>query len=229
LLTFLDRQTNEKLYDATFRVNHHRVTALEVPANVLKRDFLVVVAQCLTRNQFLGMATHDLYFLSNEKSFAANFAKGLISLWLKILLLTSVAVASSTVLNGFVTVLFTAMIYIVGFYHGFIIEIVTGQVKGGGPIESAIRLVTQDNQVTPLEEGLFTTIVQRVDSVMLTLMQALAGVAPNLSTLDTTQFVAEGFDIPWALVLRNVLAVVGYVVPVLVTGYFFLKTREIAT
>ena len=229
-LVFQDEQTKRELYEETFRVNNNRMNVLDrIPSEVFQTGQLRVIASCLTRSQFLGMAPADLYILANEKNFSFNFVKGLVSIWLKVILLTCVAVAASTVLNGFVTILFTATIYILGFYYTFLVGVISGEVVGGGPIESLIRLVTQNNQQSPLDPGTFTDLALALDRGVLQLMRTVTHVIPNLETLDTVSFVASGFDIPATLVFRNCLFLLGYVVPVMVAGYFFLKNREIAT
>lgn len=229
LLTFLDRETGQNVYDVTFRVdNHRRMSFDRVPAEVVKSGKVEVVAQCLTRSQFIGMAPGDLYFLAAEKPFELNFLKGLTSLWLKLLLITCISVAASTVLNGFVTVLLTIAVYILGFYYNFLVQVIRGDVGGGGPIESLIRIVTQDNQTTELERNLFINIVLAIDRVALEFMNLIARLIPDLSRIDTIQLVADGFDVPWSLVGHNVLIVFGYIVPVVITGYFLLKNRELA-
>ncbi|QDU64156.1 ABC-2 family transporter protein [Planctomycetes bacterium Pan216] len=228
LLRFVDRKTGETVFDRTFRVNNNRGNVVYVPAKAFASGNVEVIAQCLTRNQFLGMAPADLYLLADERTFEGNFLKGLVTIWLKILLLTCVAVTASTFLKGFVTILFTFMVYILGFFHDFMIGIVTGQVRGGGPLESSIRLFTQNNQVTDLDPNFFNRIALGVDMLLLELMRALAYIIPNLTLLDTAEFVASGFDIPWALLLRNALFVIGYVVPVVIFGYFVFKNRELA-
>lgn len=230
LLQIVDPQNRSApAYSQTFRVdNMRRKRFVDVPADVFKGGKVEVVAQCLTRNQFLGMAPYDLYFLATERSFDANFIKGLTTIWLKVLLLTCLAVAASTVLNGFVTALLVTMVYILGFFYTFMMGIITGEVAGGGPIESAIRLYTQNNQTTALEPGLFTTITSIVDKSLLWIMERLARVIPDLTTLDTASYVAQGFDIPDYILIRNVVIVLGYVVPVVIAGFLLLKSREIA-
>lgn len=228
LLTFIDRKTGHKLLTRQFRVLNNRITIISVPEEVFQSGKLEVTAQCLTRNQFLGMAPADLYFRANERTFEWNFMKGLFSIWLKVLLLTCVAVSASTVLNGFVTVLLTFTVYLLGFFHDFMIGIVSGEVKGGGPLESFIRLVTQNNQISPLAPTLTNDLAKSADQRLLDLMYAASCIVPNLSTLDTASYVAEGFDIPSGVIFRNVLIILGYVIPVIIAGYFFLKNREIA-
>jgi hypothetical protein len=227
-LQFFDGTNSQRIYDRAFHVRHHRTTAIDVPADVFKTGLLVIRAQCLTPTQFLGMAPHDLFFLAQQRSFSANFLKGAVGLWLKVLFLVAVAVAASTVLNGYVTILFTSMVYLIGYYHEFLIQLIRGEVKGGGPVESFYRLITQDAQTSPLPSGLLSDIMVRVDSVLLLVLNALSKIVPDLNSLDTAQFVAQGFDIPSIWLARNLLLVLGYVAPTVVVGYLLLKNREIA-
>lgn len=215
-------------YTRVFRVDHHRTAEVEVPTDVLANGSVVVAIACVNRNQFLGMGPTDVYFLANEQNFAVNFFKGLISTWLKVLLLTTICVAASTVLNGFVTILLTTMVYILGVNYVFLQGVITGRVVGGGPIESAIRLVTQNNQVTQLDPTPYNRLALNIDKGILWVMDKIANVVPNLSNLDTVEFVAKGFDIPSSLLIQNIVVIFGYVVPVLIAGYFLLKSREIA-
>ena len=227
-LDFIDRKDPKNKADEAFRVNNNRVTMIEIPGSVLKSGELVVRARCLTRNQFLGMAKHDIYLQAQEQPFESNFLKGMISLWLKVLFLTSVAVAASTVLNGFVTVIFTVGVYCMGIFHNFLVQVGAGQTLGGGPIESAVRLVLQMNQTIELDPGFFRSLSKTVDPILLYIVGAVGQVIPDLSTIETAEYVASGFNIPTWLMLRNIILVVGYVVPVLIAGYLLFRNRETA-
>jgi hypothetical protein len=214
------------------RVNHQRVTEMLVPAHLFDNRFVEVVVKCTTRSQFVGMARGDLYLLAHDGDFAANFFKGLVAIWLKIVLVVCVAVSASTVLKGFVTVLFASAIYVLGLFYAFMWNVAAGPlgtIKGGGPIESFIRLMTQANQVSPLDESnLLIWLLLRVDHVLLNIMWYATFLVPNLSQLDVVQYVAHGVDVPPVLILRNVVIVLSYVVPVMIVGYFFLRNRELA-
>lgn len=227
-LDFIDRNNPQNRIDEAFRVNNNRVTMIDIPASVLKSGDILVRARCLTRNQYLGMAKHDIYLQANEQPFEWNFAKGMVSLWLKVLFLTSVAVAASTVLNGFVTVIFTVGVYCMGIFHNFLVQVGTGQTLGGGPIESAIRLVSQMNQTVELDPGFFRTVSKTFDPYLIKIVGAVSAIVPDLSTIDTAEYVAGGFDIPAWLTLRNIILVVGYVIPVLIAGYLLFRNRETA-
>jgi hypothetical protein len=193
---------------------------------------LEVAIKCVTIDQFVGMASGDLYLLAKEGSFAANFAKAMVSVWLKMIIVICVAVAASTVLKGFVTVLLASTVYLLGAFWVFMWSVAIGpegNLKGGGPIESFIRIGTQANQVVQLDvTNPLIRIALGADQGVLWLMRHTAFLVPNLGDLEVMQYVAHGVDVPGVLVLRNAVMVFAYVVPVLVVGFFLLRNRELA-
>ena len=184
--------------------------------------------QCLEPGQYFGVAQADVYIRAADGTFSLNFAKGFVSLWIQMVLVISLGVMCSTFLSGPVAMLFTLSIMVLGFFREFILKIAMGELEGGGPLESLVRLVTQKNMVSPLDEGAVRTTVETVDAVLLTLMQGLARVIPDFRGLSTVDYVAEGFDIPKTLMAENLSVCLAYVVGTFVVGYFFFRTREVA-
>lgn len=238
--------TTKPVYSTQFRVEGNRVTALSIPirggsggagaqaqANgegipfeALERGNLLVQAQCMTRNQFLGMAKHDLYFLPDEGVFEWNYAKGMFSLWLQVMFLLGIAVAASTFVNGFVAVLATVLVYVVGLCHDWVMSIAQREVVGGGPFESFIRLIGRRNLVSEIEPGFSKTMIDRIDPALEQVLGAVGAVVPNLTDVWTTTYVAEGYDIPMQLLARNALLIAGYLAPAVVVGCLLFRARE---
>ena len=107
-------------------------------------------------------------------------------------------------------------------------HVAKGAVQGGGPLESFIRIVKQQNVTTQLEPGLTTTIVQSTDHVFMTFMTSITSLLPNFKQFSNVNYVAHGFDIPPDAVLIQLCTAAGYVAAVFAIGYFFLRTREVA-
>jgi hypothetical protein len=230
LVQFIDRSSpSGKTYGKIVRVNHQRVVEVPVPVEYFDGGRVEVAVKCLTKDQFVGMAPSDLYFLARETSFAWNFAKGLVGVWMKMFLIICVAVAASTALKGFVTVLFTGTVYVLGLYLGFMSDVARGLVKGGGPLESTIRLVTQANQVSALDpdNGLYNLLIN-IDKGLLWFMSVLVNLIPSLSNVDLTYLVAAGIEVPATILLVNIVQTFAYAAPVAVIGYFLLRNRELA-
>lgn len=184
--------------------------------------------QCEDRAQYFGMAKADLYLRASDGWFWVNFFKGYLSIWFQMVIVICFGVMFSTLVSGAVAMVSTLASIIIGFFANFIVEMATGKVEGGGPLESAYRLFTQMNVMTDLDEGTSTSVMQWTDTALLVVMRFVAALLPSYGTFDTTSYVADGYQIQSALVAQHFLVTMGYVIALTVIGYFFLRTREIA-
>jgi ABC-type transport system involved in multi-copper enzyme maturation permease subunit len=189
---------------------------------------LEVWVRCLERGQYFGMAPADLYIRARNEPFWVNFIKGYVSIWFQMVVVTCFGVAFSTFLSGPVAMITTLSALVMGFFKGFVVDVATGEMPGGGPLESLVRILKQWNQMSELEPGLGTWIIQRIDNVLMLIVQAISHAMPNCGIFNTSRFVAYGFDIPFSLMAQHLSITVAYALVVTVAGYFFLKTREIA-
>ena len=188
-----------------------------------------VVLRCLEPSQYFGAAQPDLYIRARDASFAMNFLKGYLGIWFQMLLIIGFGVLLSTFLSGPVAMLGTIAALIGGFCSKHLHELAVGKQYGGGPFESMYRLWTQDNMMTELEPGLRTTLLHAADKVASLFMGAMASVLPPLGEFSYADQVAYGFDIGWdPYVAVPLVRTIGYLVPLIVAGYFFLRTREVA-
>ena len=119
--------------------------------------------QCVEPQQYFGAAQADMYLRARDASFALNFAKGYLGIWLQMLLVIALGVMFSTFLSGPVAMLATLGALLGGFFNDFMFRLATGQTYGGGPFESLIRLLTQQNVTAEMEPGLRTTVAQTLD------------------------------------------------------------------
>ena len=118
-------------------------------------------------------------------------------------------------------------------FSEFVRELASHKLYGGGPGESLIRMVQQDNLVTEMEPGLRTTLVQMLDEVLEKGLWAVTRLLPDFGSFTFPDdqghsCVASGFDISTDMAAKAVLSAAGFVLPLFVAGYFFLKTREVA-
>jgi ABC-type transport system involved in multi-copper enzyme maturation permease subunit len=188
---------------------------------------LEIILQCMEPRQFFGAAQPDLYLRARDASFVGNFAKGFTGLWLQMLLVLTAGVVFSTFLSAPVAMLATLATVVGGLFSTYIAELAAGKTIGGGPFESFIRMMTQQNQVSPLEKGLQTNAALMGDQVMQGLLHVLSSVLPAFERFDLVDHVAYGFDVNGTLMGKCVLAAAAFVLPALLAGYFFLKVREV--
>jgi hypothetical protein len=195
-----------------------------------------IVLQCLERAQYYGVAQADFFLRAGDGSFALNYAKSCVGIWFSMLLMTAMGVMFSTFLAGPVALLATLSMVVIGQFREFIAKLfesqVTGDatiVPGGGPIESLYRIVTQMSITVPLDPTPAVQAMKTVDTILLAPMRLAAGLFPSLSALGTSNFVADGFDIPFDLLAANAVETLGYVLAFIVAGSFCLRAREVAS
>lgn len=185
--------------------------------------------RCLEPSQYFGAGQPDLWLRAADATFLANFFKGYVGIWLQMLLVIGFGVMFSTFLSGPVAMLATVGAMIGGFFSDFLTRLSMGQVLGGGPFESIIRLVRQDNLMTELDPGLRTTAAKMADVVAQGGLWVIAHILPPFTEFNYADWVAYGFDISWDPWLAvPTLRAFAFLIPVFVAGYFFLKTREVA-
>ena len=187
-----------------------------------------IVLRCNESGQFFGVAENDLYFLTSEGNFAANFAKAYFGIWLQMMFIISVSVMFSTFLSGVVSMVAVMSTIVLGCFGSLIAELREGVMVGGGPIESIYRIYAQMNQMTPMEEGTAKTVIKALDATFLEVVQTLTYMVPDFTKMDFSEPLVEGFNISASPFL--IATTIGFVFMgmTVVVGYFILKTREIA-
>jgi ABC-type transport system involved in multi-copper enzyme maturation permease subunit len=196
---------------------------------------LYLLVRCDSPTQFLGVATHDLYFLAQDRNFALNFMKGAMGLWLRLILVVGVAITASTYLSGVVTLASAIFVLLLGFGRQFILLLAMvpfgGDTAGNpGPADSLRKLIQNESLGAAPDSGNATVkVTQAMDSTFRWAMRRLLNLVPNLERLSWTQHVAKGFNIPESELVLNFLGVCAYLFLWAVMGHYVFKWREIAT
>lgn len=199
------------------------------PSGKMKNAFQLII-RCEDSQQYLGMAAGDVTLVTGERSFAWNFFKGYISIWLQMVIIISFGVMFSTFLSGPVAMVATLSALVLGFFGGNIDYFFKEQNSGGGPIESLIRLGNRRGVMLDLDLGndALEATIKNIDFAMMYGVSTLKSAVPNFGQLGTSEFIAYGVDLFDGLLARHVLIALGYFLMTSFVGYFFLKTREMA-
>jgi ABC-type transport system involved in multi-copper enzyme maturation permease subunit len=189
--------------------------------------------RCMAPEQYFGAAQADLYLRARDAPFWLNFAKSYLGIWLQMVLVIGFGVMFSTFLSGPIAMLATAAALILGMYSEFVSDLARHMVIGGGPMEAAIRTLGQQNLITELEPGLKTTVAQMADKVLELGLAVVSAILPDFGRFSFPDAegrlaVATGFDIAPQTILKCVCQALGFLVPLVVAGYFFLKHRELS-
>jgi len=184
--------------------------------------------RCLEPKQYFGAAQPDLYLRATDASFTLNFAKGYFGIWLQMLLLIGLGVMFSTFLSGAVAMIATMGVLLGGFFGDFMQRLAMGETYGGGPIESLIRMVNQQNVMSELNPGLGGEVAKMLDFLLGYFLMSAAALLPRFGEFSFATHVAYGFNVSWDLLFVRFVGALAFLVPVFVIGFFFLKTREVA-
>jgi hypothetical protein len=190
---------------------------------------LMVIVQCDSPTQFLGVAKADLWLLASDGWFDLNFIKGTAGLWLRLCLVIGVAVVLSTYLSGPVSWLVAGALFLMGRGQEFIVEVAKGnQQGGGGPFQSAYRLLNGETAVAPLSDTPGAKIAQSLDPVFEFGLRRILNFIPDVNSYDWTPYVTNGFNIDAGDLFLTTLFLAGYLLPWGLLGYHLIKSREIA-
>ena len=168
-----------------------------------------------------------MYLRARDASFALNFVKGYFGIWLQMMLVIALGVMFSTFLSGPVAMLATLGALLGGFFSDFMYRLATGQTYGGGPFESFIRMLTQQNVTSEMEPGLRTTVAKTLDQAAEVGLRVMATILPDFGHFSFAEYVASGFNISGDTLLTFTCRAFAFVLPVFVAAYLCLKNREV--
>ncbi len=189
---------------------------------------LKVIVRCEDAGQYIGVGLGDVYFRAEDNVYWLNFFKGYVGIWFQMMIVVTLGVVFSTFLSTPVTMLGTSCVVVLGFLSKFIRNMRAPESAGGGPIESMVRLVTQQNMVEEMEQSFATTLMKQADVVFVYCLNSLTYVAPNFGKLDFSSFLKYGYWIETDRLMVAGAASLALCFGLFVFGYFCLKTREIA-
>lgn len=205
-----------------------RAADLDLYDDLVSDGRLEVVVRCSEAEQFFGVAQADAYLLAREESYAWNYVKSAAALLLPVILVVTIAVTATTVLSSPVALLATSMTLIAGLFADFVAQLAHNQLYGGGPLEAAYRLQNRMNLMQKLDPGAPRTLIEMGDDTIRLVMLGVSKMLPDLRGFWRVDYLASGFYIPDEHLVMLALRTLGYVVPLVIGGYFLLKTREVA-
>ena len=213
----LGREGDEKTYDL-------------IDDFVMKDGSLIVEVSCIDREQYLGMARPDLFVRRPDQPFYIGYAKAVLGIELLLILVTIMSVTASTFLKGPIAAVLTSCLLMLGGEdsHNFMDELVFGKFKGGGFLESIYRIITHMNPTTDLPDNPAFGGMRFFDAGLTNFLWLCKQVIPRLQYFNMSDYVSNGFDVPWdASVVPSILVTLGYLVPCVLLGYFALRIREL--
>jgi hypothetical protein len=115
-------------------------------------------------------------------------------------------------------------------FHGFMSDILTGQVVGGGLVESAVSIVQQRSPEVGVDATRETqNMIASLDKASTALLQGAYQVIPDFAMFSrSAMYIENGFDVPWKTsMVPTILTFVGFLIPCVLLAAAFLKFREL--
>lgn len=188
-----------------------------------------VYVKCETRSQMLGMAEPDLYFLSGERTFGENYFKAAIGVWCRVVLVIGLAVVCSTYLAGVINFLVAVFLFLAGYATEHLVDMASGQSAVGGPFRALNQLFKAEQPTATLDEtNPLVRAAEGGDVVFAWVVRRFVNVVPDVYAYSWTDYVKEGFNIPFEALVMNLLLTIGYLLPWFILGYFLFRSREVA-
>ena len=152
---------------------------LNVFEDLVEQGQIKLVIRCMDRSQYLGVTKSGVFLQPASNSFEWNLTKAYMSIWLQMTMVIAFGVMFSTFLSGPVAMISTAACVLLGFSAEQIYDtrhfIDAGIERGGGPIESVIRLLKQDAMTTQLDvDTTAASIIKTVDAGIIYSLDAVA-------------------------------------------------------
>lgn len=225
-------------------VNENRTKLDRIPRKItidavqydLIKDFvskdkgLYIEVSCIDREQYIGMARPDLYIRMPDNSFLTGYAKAILGIAFIIVLVSMMGVAASTFVKGPIAMILTAIFFLLSGQqtHEFMSGLVSGKLQGGGPLESIYRLVAHLNPTVELPANPAFKVVKAVDTGPTSFLWLCKQIIPQTQSFNMTEFVANGFDVPFFVsILPSFLVMAAFFLPCVMQGYFALRIREL--
>jgi len=258
-LSLYNPKTDLRVPVGTYTVEEHstnaEATTVRIPVELVYRDSYEVNAEekkinladdliydgkltvevgALESQQYIGVASHDMFLREPDRTFLSSYSKACLGLWLLLMLIVIIGTTSSCFVKGPVATILTGSLIFVGYvFRSRIDTVLTGLAErkgpiGGGSFESTYRLLTQMNEVSPLPQNVGTDIIKTLDLGVFGMLRIVNALVPDLRYFNTSEYPANGFDVPWgAMLLPSLLITLGFLIPMIILGYFSLQLREL--
>ncbi|RPI81465.1 MAG: hypothetical protein EHM42_10570 [Planctomycetaceae bacterium] len=210
---------------------------VDLAKDVLQGGTFDVELACLSPGQFMGMARPDLFIRLPDRSFGISYLKGLLSIFLMLTMVVVLGVSAGCLVKGPVATMLTGFVFLIGVMgRGFLEQLTSEKIldnpklemRGRGMLDAIYRLPAHISPQIEVEDTAAQRVIKAIDSVELNALWGVKHLIPDFTQFDTTAFVANSFDVPWAeSLLPNIATTVGFCIPWIVVGYYALKTREL--
>ena len=189
-----------------------------VPAASVKGGNFDVVVRTRTPGHTAELTRGGLEVVTARHSFAWNFLKALVALWMLAVLVSAIAVFTSTFVSWPIAVTVT-LILLLG---NWAVTALSDSLGNG-----AARSVTAgffNAESDPAQQK----VVEDTLDVLIKSVRHFGDALPDIGAFGTGDYLQQGEAVPPALLGRAALVLLGFGLPLVVLGYVRLRNKEVA-
>jgi len=200
----------------------NRVIDVQVPAAAVEGGSFQVLVRGRTPGQYLGVhgltaTIPSIALVQAEQAFGFNLFKGLLVLWMLATLVVTISVFCSTFLSWPIAVILTVVLLMGRWGVNQLGDALNpGQSRG----------VVQD-LFKPRDPSKTQAVTDSLEALSYTL-RTVAPVLPDVNRFPVMEDIDRGVSIPLAKLLRALLELLVYGVPLVLLTYVILRNKEVA-
>ncbi len=211
-----NRNTNTISPAITIYPESNRPTFFQVPASEVAGGNFDVLLRCETPGHFIGLQDASLAMVTAREPFVANLVKSLLILWLMSILVTAVAIFSSTFLSWPIAVVLTLLILL---GHWGVQELGDATAPGiGNQIVNDLGLT----QSAPAKA--VSATVERLSGML----NFLSTILPDINRFAALEDIERGVTISGERLAAAAAVAAGFAIPLIALAYVILKHKEVA-
>jgi hypothetical protein len=208
--------TQELSPETIVQPESNRTMFFRLPAAALAGGNFEVLMRCLTPGDYLGLQASSLVLITDRQSFAWNLAKSMLILWLMAILITTVAIFTSTFLSWPIAVVLTLVILL---GHWGVQQLGDATQPGIGR-----QVVNDFNLRGSAKAEAISATVEKLSSFL----NFISTILPDISKFPAVEDIERGIAIP-AIKMRDAAGVaLGFGLPLVLLAYVILKNKEVA-
>ena len=199
-------------------VNEKRITTIKLPATLLEAGDLIINLRSEVPGHWFKVKDNSMIIMQPPSSFIWNLFKSEAIIFCEIVLIISIGVTASTALGWPVAMLTAMVAYILGNLFHFVQSLFQ---SGGLQLFDYV----QDNRMKHIW---YYQIGSFITNVMVHVLWVTVHLMPDFTRYDPLYFIVRSKDMPFGIVLMDIIWTLACVLPTLAIGYLLLRKQELA-
>jgi ABC-type transport system involved in multi-copper enzyme maturation permease subunit len=198
------------------RPESNRTTFFNVSADAVAGGDFDVLMQCQTPGHFVGLQSGSLSMITSRQSFMLNLAQSLSILWLMSILVTTVAIFTSTFLSWPIAVVLTLLILL---GHWGVEQLGDATAPGIGN-----QIVNDLGLTKSAPAKAVSATVERLSG----LLNFMSTILPDIGQFAAMEDIERGVTISSQRLASAAAVALGFGLPLTILAYVVLKNKEVA-